>query len=104
MKVYGAGSTVSSARDMCRRVETLMSPNSSFESRDADLVTGLKLSQSPIVEISPGHGVAYSWFYYNSAFNETNDKEMTLYQHSGATPGFVSYAVFQPESQIRSIA
>jgi len=93
--INGAGSTVSSARDLCRRVETLMSPDTTIEGDD-DLIDALKLSLMPLKETSPENGVAYSWFY--GAYNET-DTEKAIYAHTGGTAGFNSYAKFQPGSQ-----
>ena len=98
--IDGAGSTLSSASDLCQLVEALMSPDSFIADDDSSLVDALNLSLTAIQEQTPRSGVAFSWFYGNR--NQTEN--LTWYTHNGGTAGFRAYAAFQPGTQTGVVA
>jgi len=105
--IDGAGSTLSSASDLCQLVEALMSSTDLNDGNENDddsspLSNALKLSLSPIHEMtSSTEGVAFAWFYGNrtGTSNVTQNENVLWYVHSGGMPGFSTYATFRPAAK-----
>jgi len=85
--INGAGSTLSSTRDLLTWIELLMSPEEKLQ--DEDLVETLQLSLESLKPVSDDSGVSFAWFYSG---------EPSFWAHTGATAGFVTYVAFQPET------
>ncbi|NNE92621.1 MAG: beta-lactamase family protein, partial [Verrucomicrobiales bacterium] len=89
--INGAGSTVSTAVDLCAYLEALMGPNSI----EGNLKEALKLAittQNPFNE-QDRSGIAFGWFY------QRTPGVRRVFGHSGATAGFSSFVEFQPGSR-----
>ena len=108
--INGAGSTLSSGNDLSRYLEQVMYAYKSNSivagTNDASmqLQAALKQSLTPLhfgtsEGSSSTSGMAYSWF-----FTQHGSKEGTIFDHSGATGGFNTFAIFQPETQVGVVA
>lgn len=88
--IDGSGGTLSSTSDLLEFVEVLMSPKERLQ--DEYLIQTLQLSLQSLKETSDGEGRAFAWSY-------DDRKGPRVYEHSGATDGYLSYLSFQPESR-----
>src|SRR5262249_34987368 len=86
----GAGGIRSTAGDMLTYLEAQLHPEKSGELSSA-------LAESHILraDVSTGRGIALAWFY---------EADSGIYQHSGGTAGYTSYAFFHPKSDYAAIA
>jgi serine-type D-Ala-D-Ala carboxypeptidase/endopeptidase len=106
--IDGAGSTLSSAKDLLRWIELLMDPvNGEI---DLTLSDALELSRIPLLEepdafedIANNAGIAYAWFYNNYATGSSLNTSDITYFHSGGTAGYATLVAFQPSSKVAVI-
>lgn len=103
--INGAGSTLSSAKDLARWMELLMDSND--DEIDPQLRDALQLSLTPVKEgpletsdsDSGDSGIAYAWFYGNHDSGVSTNNTNIVYSHTGGTAGYASYVTFQPSTR-----
>lgn len=92
--IDGAGSTVSSTRDLLTWIELLMSPNDE-NLQDQEMTEALQLSLESLKPLSDNEGLSFAWGYGG---------EPRFWSHGGSTAGFNSYVAFQPETSTGIVA
>lgn len=104
--IDGAGSTLSSAKDLMQWAELLLLASTSSD-LDTQLQEALQLSLSPVktglpeaeVTNTDNFGIAYAWFYANHEPDQPLERSDIAYSHTGGTAGYATYAAFQPSTR-----
>lgn len=104
--IDGAGSTLSSAKDLIQWVELLLLASTSSD-LDAQLQEALQLSLSPVkagLTESDGTntdnvGIAYAWIFANHEPDQPSELSDIVYSHTGGTAGYATHATFQPSTR-----
>lgn len=107
--INGAGSTVSSAKDLMTWIEAILEANSGSETRTNEtaapeavnvLTSALQLSTIPQTRFDDVPvGLALGWFYV-----VPESAEHIWYNHGGGTAGFSTFVTYQPISQTGIVA
>ena len=85
----GAGGIRSTAGDMLTYLEAQLHPEKSVA-----LASALAESHKLRADITPGRRIALAWMY---------EEDSGIYQHSGGTAGYTSYAFFRPKTDYAAI-